>query len=103
MTDGSPKGRDDGVRRWLDSRQPGLGGHAGPTGAGLAGIHIAGDRERVIDWLGLPPDQAKHELTEVEFTFVAPHGTPGLLSCRFTTATGDVTVEDSPPTANTSA
>lgn len=28
VTDGRPKGRDVGVRRWLDSRQPGLAGHA---------------------------------------------------------------------------
>ncbi len=62
---------------------------AGPSSVRLAGLQIAGDKTRVTDWLGLPADYAS---TEVEFTFVAPHGTPGLLSCSFETPTGLVVV-----------
>ena len=62
---------------------------AGPSSVTLVGLQIAGDRARVTDWLGLPADYTS---TEVEFTFVAPHGTPGLLSVTFQTPTGLVVV-----------
>ena len=62
---------------------------AGPSSVTLVGLQIAGDRARVTDWLGLPADYTS---TEVEFTFVAPHGTPGLLSCTFQTPGGLVVV-----------
>lgn len=61
---------------------------AATTTVRLAGLQIAGDRARVTDWLGLPGDVS----TDVEFTFTAPHGTPGLLSCSFATPAGLVTV-----------
>src|SRR6476469_23728 len=69
-----------------DNLHPSL---AGPTSVALAGLQIAGDKTRVTDWLGLPADYAS---TEVEFAFVAPHGTPGLLSCSFQTPNGLVVV-----------
>jgi hypothetical protein len=43
----------------------------------------------VTEWLGLPAD---HQPDGVDFTFVAPHGTPGLLSCSFNTPNGTVTL-----------
>ncbi len=55
----------------------------------LTGLQIAGDRSRVTDWLGLPDD---YQSTEVEFAFIAPRGTPGLLSCTFDTPKGPVVV-----------
>ena len=52
-------------------------------------IRIAGDPDRVKEWLGLPPDQTS---SVIDFTFVAPRGTPGLLAVTFQTAEGLVTV-----------
>lgn len=62
---------------------------SGPTDARLAGLQIAGDPLRVTEWLGVAPD---HTSSDVDFTFVAPHGTPGLLSCSFSTPQGTVTL-----------
>lgn len=55
----------------------------------LVGLQIAGDPARVRHWLGLGEDFMPSAL---EFEFVAPHGTPGLLSCTFDTPTGRVTI-----------
>ncbi len=55
----------------------------------ISGLEIAGDPDRVCEWLGLPADQTS---TVIDFTFVAPHGTPGLLSVTFLTAKGPVTI-----------
>ena len=62
---------------------------AGPTSVKLLGLSIAGEKARVTDWLGLPSAYAP---SEVEFTVVAPRGTPGLLSCTFETPRGLVTI-----------
>jgi Glyoxalase-like domain len=62
---------------------------AGATHARLTGLQIAGDPRRVTDWLGLEPG---FSVSTVEFSFVAPHGTPGLLSCTFATPRGPVTI-----------
>jgi hypothetical protein len=55
----------------------------------LAGLRIAGSPERLCEWLGQPGD---HPLDEVDVEWVAPHGTPGLLSAFFDTPTGRVEV-----------
>jgi hypothetical protein len=55
----------------------------------IGGLQIAGDPKRVREWLGLPADQTS---TVIDFTFVAPHGTPGLLSVTFATPRGPVTI-----------
>jgi Glyoxalase-like domain len=52
-------------------------------------LQIAGDPARVRDWLGLPPDATS---SVIDFTFVAPRGTPGLLAVTFDTPEGKVTV-----------
>jgi hypothetical protein len=55
----------------------------------ISGLQIAGDPDRVRDWLGLP---AAATSSVIDFTFVAPHGTPGLLAVTFDTPDGPVTV-----------
>jgi hypothetical protein len=55
----------------------------------ICGLEIAGDPERVCEWLGLPADQTS---TVIDFTFIAPHGTPGLLAVTFITPKGPVTI-----------
>jgi len=68
------------------SLHPSTGAHTEVT---IEGLQIAGDPDRVRDWLALPPGQTS---TVIDFTFVAPHGTPGLLAVAFDTPDGKVTV-----------
>ncbi|WP_427384393.1 VOC family protein [Janibacter sp. G56] len=55
----------------------------------IESLMVAGDPERVHEWLGLPPSKTS---SVIKFDFVAPHGTPGLLSVTFTTPNGEVTI-----------
>ena len=55
----------------------------------IGDLQIAGDPARVRDWLDLPVDQTS---SVIDFTFVAPHGTPGLLAVTFQTPEGLVTI-----------
>src|SRR6185436_15835096 len=55
------------------------------TDVTILGLQIAGDPDRVTEWLGLPNGTVG---TEIDFTFIAPHGTPGLLSVTFGTPAG---------------
>jgi hypothetical protein len=55
----------------------------------IESLLIAGDPCRVQDWLGLPADKTS---SVIDFTWVAPHGTPGLLAVTFATPEGDVTI-----------
>jgi Glyoxalase-like domain len=55
----------------------------------IIGLQIAGNPGRVTEWLGLPNGTVG---AEIDFRFVAPHGTPGLLSVTFGTPKGPVTV-----------
>ena len=72
---------------WEDkSVHPSVGATADVT---ISGLQIAGDPDRVCEWLGLPADQTS---TVIDFTFVAPHGTPGLLTVTFDTPKGPVTI-----------
>jgi hypothetical protein len=65
---------------------PSVGAHTQVT---IDSLQIAGDPERVRDWLDLP---AKQTSSVIDFAFVAPHGTPGLLAVTFDTPTGKVTI-----------
>ena len=55
----------------------------------IESLQIAGDPDRVREWLGLPADSTS---TVIDFTFVSPHGTPGLMAVTFDTPNGDVTI-----------
>jgi len=67
-------------------RHPSVGANTQVT---IGGLQIAGDPERVREWLDLPVGETS---SVIDFTFVAPHGTPGLLAVTFDTPTGKVTV-----------
>ena len=72
---------------WEDkSVHPSVGAATDVT---ISGLEIAGDPDRVREWLGLPADQTSKV---IDFTFVAPHGTPGLLAVTFGTPDGPVTI-----------
>ena len=55
----------------------------------IESLQIAGDPARVREWLGLPADATS---SAIDFTFVSPHGTPGLMAVTFDTPHGEVTV-----------
>ncbi len=55
----------------------------------IARLTIAGDPDRVRDWLGEP---AQTTSTAIAFDFIAPHGTAGLMSVTFDTPNGPVTI-----------
>jgi hypothetical protein len=72
---------------WEDGvPHPSDGAHTTVT---IESLQIAGDPDRVREWLGLPADYTS---SVIAFTFVAPHGTPGLMSVTFNTPHGPVTV-----------
>lgn len=63
---------------------------AGATGdVSLASIEIAGDRQRVADWLGISPE---HKIGSFELEWAAQHGTPGVLAVTLNTPDGPVRI-----------
>jgi hypothetical protein len=54
----------------------------------LHALEIAGDPERVRDWLG----DDKDPLEDVKVEWVAPHGTPGIVAAQFQTPNGLVRI-----------
>lgn len=67
----------------------------GASDVKLKGLMLAGAKDRVKEWLGLPgePGADREEWEkEVDFDFVAPHGQPSVLSVTFSTPNGDVTI-----------
>lgn len=61
----------------------------GATQVALRSVEIAGDPNRVRDWVGVDEDYVP---ADVEFNFIAPRGTPGILSVTFEAPRGPVTV-----------
>jgi hypothetical protein len=65
---------------------PGFG--ADPAYA-LACLEIAGDPQRVSEWLG---ETVEAPLEDVKVEWVAPHGTPGIIAAQFQTPHGLVRI-----------
>ncbi len=59
------------------------------NGLSLAGIEIAGDPQRVSEWLG---ETVEAPLEDVKVEWVAPHGTPGILAAQVQTPHGIVRI-----------
>lgn len=59
------------------------------SGTRLRELQIAGDPDRIFEWLGCSQEEIS---PSIELAYVAPRGTPGLLSCQFETPEGYVTV-----------
>ncbi len=62
---------------------------ARPSTVRLASLTIAGSAERLTEWLGQPVEQP---LEDVDVEWIAPRGTPGIMSVTFETANGNVTI-----------
>lgn len=71
--------------KWLSDAA--LHPSAGGSDIELLKIDIAGDPERVDDWLGGAADRVLHD---VEINWIAPNGQPGLVAVTFGTPHGDV-------------
>lgn len=59
------------------------------TGVHLTALEIAGNPDRLADWLG---ETAIDALGGIEVDWVAPHGTPGIVAARFATPHGDIRI-----------
>jgi hypothetical protein len=55
----------------------------------ISSLEVAGDPARVHEWLGLAPD---YQPKSVAVSFLAPRGTPGLMSVTFSTSGGEVRI-----------
>jgi hypothetical protein len=55
----------------------------------LDAIEIAGDPQRVNEWIG---DPGFDPLVDVDVEWVAPHGTPGVQAAQFSTVDGVVRI-----------
>ncbi len=62
---------------------------AGTSQVALSRLDIAGDPQRLTDWLGEPES---HPLDDVDVEWMAPRGTPGLMSVHFATPHGSVRI-----------
>ncbi len=60
-----------------------------PTDVRIAQLTIAGDPDRVREWLGT---ELAEPLRDVHVEWVSPHGTPGLMEVAFVTAQGTVQI-----------
>ena len=74
--------------QWLspDGLHPSMGG---VDDWSLACLEIAGDPQRVSEWLG---ETVEAPLEDVKVEWVAPHGTPGIIAAQFQTPSGLVRV-----------
>ncbi len=64
------------------SQHPSAGG---TDDCALACLEIAGDPQRVSEWLG---QTVEAPLEDVKVDWVAPHGTPGIIAAKFQTPNG---------------
>lgn len=72
---------------WLSD--PSCHPSVGHTSVQILKLEIAGDRERVDDWLG---GSSESVLSGIEIEWLAPNGQPGLLAVVFDTPHGQVRV-----------
>lgn len=77
--------------QWLcdPALHPSVSPDGNSTTVALANIEIAGDPARVAHWLGEPES---HPLDDVDVTWTAPNGQPGLQTVTFRTPSGVVTI-----------
>jgi hypothetical protein len=73
--------------RWDDGTESLHPSNARPSTVRLDSLTIAGSCARVTEWLGTPVESP---LGEVAVKWIAPNGTPGLLSVTFDTPNGKV-------------
>lgn len=75
--------------RWDDGTEDLHPSKARPASVKLDCLTIAGSSERVTDWLGTDVEQT---LDDVQVQWIAPNGTPGVMSVTFETDNGRVEI-----------
>ena len=75
--------------RWDDGTEALHPSKARPASVKLDCLTIAGSSERVTDWLGTDVEKT---LDDVQVQWIAPNGTPGVMSVTFETDSGRVEI-----------
>lgn len=75
--------------RWDEGTEAIHPSQARPATVRLSALTIAGSAERVTEWLGTP---VEHPLDDVDVEWIAPNGTPGIMSVTFETGKGAVRI-----------
>lgn len=74
---------------WLSPASQHPSARGAESGVTISALEIAGDRDRLREWLGT--DEPK-PIPEISIDWAAPHGAPGLMSVTFETPNGPVTL-----------
>ncbi|OUM44294.1 VOC family protein [Arthrobacter sedimenti] len=75
--------------RWDEGTEALHPSQARPASVKLACLTIAGSSERVTEWLGTDVEET---LDGVQVQWIAPNGTPGIMSVTFETADGRIEI-----------
>lgn len=78
------------ILRWDEGTEDLHPSQAAPAQASISILQVAGSRERVRSWLGL--DDPEQRVQGLAIEYVAPSGTPGLMSVEFETPKGTITL-----------
>ncbi|MCK6096231.1 VOC family protein [Micrococcus sp. EYE_162] len=78
------------ILRWADGQEDMHPSQAAEPQATIEHLNIAGSPERLAEWLGGEDEDG--QVQDVNIEYVAPSGTPGIVSVTFTTPAGPVTL-----------
>jgi len=78
------------ILRWHNGTEDLHPSQAEPAQGTIESITIAGNRQRVRDWLGL--GDTDELVDDLNIKYVAPSGTPGIAEVTFSTPKGQVTI-----------
>lgn len=78
------------IIRWNEGTEDLHPSLAAPAEASLKTVTIGGSRERVRSWLGL--ENSDQLVEDLDIEYVAPSGTPGIISVSFETPKGIITL-----------
>ena len=80
------------IVRWADGQEDMHPSQAAEPQASIDKVAIAGSRDRLIEWLGGEQVGEEDGVADVDVDYLAPSGTPGIVSVTFTTPAGTVTL-----------
>lgn len=80
------------IMRWADGQEDMHPSQAAEPQAAIEKVSIAGSRDRLIEWLGGEQEDEADGVADVDVEYLAPSGTPGIVSVSFTTPAGPVTL-----------
>ena len=77
------------IVRWADGQEDMHPSQAAEPQAAIAYLSMAGSPDRLREWLGGTEEDA---VADVDIAYVAPSGTPGIVSVTFRTPKGEITL-----------